>query len=170
MSIKEELEALSDDVSNLEKIYAKYRSRKSLLTKLVLLVSHEEPKIQSRATWLLKRFAQDKAQFKASQLNALFDSLAGVAHWESKLHLCQMLPYVRVPRGSETKVAWFLERNLLDENKFLRAWAYSGLYELARQHPKYREYAIEQLDRAKSEKSAAVKARIRKVRKAMNLP
>ena len=79
-----------------------------------------------------------------------------------------MLQCVVIPKGSERNIVWFLERNLHDENKFLRAWSYSGFYELARQHAEYRDYAIEQIERGEADKGAAVKARIRSIRKAMN--
>ncbi len=52
-------------------------------------------------------------------------------------------------------------------SKFLRTWAYNGFYELAKQHRQYHEYAMEQLDHGEAEKSAAIKDRIRNIRKAM---
>ncbi len=70
--------------------------------------------------------------------------------------------------GSESSLIWFLERNLCDENKFLRAWSYNGFHELARQHREYIDYAIEQIERGEADKAASVKARIRNIRKAMN--
>jgi len=79
-----------------------------------------------------------------------------------------MLPYLMILKESESSLIWFLERNLYDENKFLRAWSYNGFYELARQHNEYIDYAIEQLERGETDKAASVKARIRNIQKAMN--
>jgi len=143
------------------------RSEKSLINGLVLLLPEKESEIQIGATRLLKRLAEKETRFSTQQLATIFDSLTDLAHWEAKLHICQMLQHVRIPKGSEKKVAWFLERTLLEENKFLKAWAYNGFYELAKQHTEYCEYAMEQLDRGETEKSAAVRARIRNIRKAM---
>ena len=172
MILKEELERTDGDGGSLELLLARHATR-SFINQLVLLIAPGEPKvqipkIQIKATALLKRLAESGTKFTTQQLVAIFDSLAEVTHWEAKLHLCQMLQHVRIPNGSETKVVWFLERCLSAENKFLRAWAYNGFYELAKQHREYYDYAIEQLERAQKEKSAAVKARLRNITKAMN--
>ncbi|HEX7721733.1 MAG TPA: hypothetical protein VF397_06215 [Pyrinomonadaceae bacterium] len=168
MSLKEELERIDGDSGSLELFLSRHRSTKSLVNQLVLLIAPDEPKLQIKATALLKRLAESGTRFTRSQLAAIFDSLAEVTHWEAKLHLCQMLQHVKIPNGSETKVVWFLERCLSEENKFVRAWAYNGFYELAKQHHEYYDYAVEQLARAQKEKSAAVKARLRNISKAMN--
>jgi hypothetical protein len=139
----------------------------SRVNQLVLLVADDDPEIQARATWLLKRLAEEKTAFTNEQLIAMFDSVAALVHWETRLHICQLLQHVTIPKECGAKVAHFLDRCLDEKNRYVRAWAYSGFYELARQHPQYREYALEQLDRGETEKSAAVKARIRNIRKAM---
>jgi hypothetical protein len=155
----------SEQVSDLEPLLK--TPTPSFINQLVLLVADDDPQIQIRATWLLKRLAEEKATFKTAHLIAVFDSVSTLVHWEARLHICQMLQHITIPTGCEKKLAGFLARCADEDNRFVRAWAYSGFYELAKQHPKYREYAMEQLDRGDSEKSAAVKARIRNIRKAM---
>ncbi len=168
MTIREELEQFDGGVEELlESVLSKQRSAKSLINGLVVLIGDEKRKVQIRATWLLKRLAESKTQFNPKQLAAILDSLSEFTHWEAKLHVCQMLPHVIIPKASERKVVWFLEMSLSETNKFLRAWAYNGFYELAKQHPEYFAYAMEQLDRGEAEKSAAVKARIRNIRQEM---
>ena len=169
MSIREELESFDGKHTDvLERILSRHRPTNSLIEGLVLLVADQEPNIQTGATWLLKRLAEKHVQFKQAHLIALFGSLSELTHWLSKLQVCQMLPYLMIPKESESSLIWFLERNLYDENKFLRAWSYNGFYELARQHNEYIDYAIEQLERGETDKAASVKARIRNIQKAMN--
>ena len=169
MWIREELESFDGKHTDvLERILSRHRPTNSLIEALVLLVADQEPNIQAGATWLLKRLADNHVQFKKAHLIALFGSLSELTHWLSKLHVCQMLPYLMIPKESESSLIWFLERNLYDENKFLRAWSYNGFYELARQHNEYIDYAIEQLERGETDKAASVKARIRNIQKAMN--
>jgi len=138
-----------------------------MIDELVLLLTADEARIHGQVTALLKRLAENEVRFTSEQRRAIFDSLPEVKEWESKLHLCQMLQHVRIPKGSQANVAWFLERCLAEPNKFLRAWAYSGFYELAKQHREYRQLALDQLDRGEREQSAAVKARIRNIRNGM---
>lgn len=134
---------------------------------LVLLLTADEAKIHPQVTALLKRLAENGMRFTSEQRRTIFDSLAEVTDWESKLHLCQMLQHVKIAKGSQANVAWFLDRCLADPNKFLRAWAYNGFYELAKQHREYHQLTLDHLDRAEREKSAAVRARIRNIREAM---
>jgi hypothetical protein len=169
MSIRDELEQFDGKHTDVLKgILSRHRPTNSLVKSLVTLVADKEPKIQTAATWLLKRLAENHVHFKPEHLMALFGSLSDLTHWISKLHVCQMLQYVAIPKDSDRTVAWFLDRNLWDENRFLRAWSYSGLYELARQHKKYIPYVLEELERAEADQAASVKARIRNIRKAMN--
>jgi hypothetical protein len=154
--------------ASLDALESLIKKRKpSLINQLVLLVADDDPRIQVRATWLLKRLAEEKIAFSDNQLVAIFDSVSTLAYWEARLHVCQLLGHVKIPKGCERKVAGFLERSVTENNKFLRAWAYSGFCELARQRPEYREYALEHLDRADTDKSAAVKARVRNIRESM---
>jgi hypothetical protein len=168
MSLKQELEGIDSESGSLELFLGRHRSTKSFVNQLVLLIAPAEPKLQIKATALMKRLAENETRFTRPQLAAIFDSLAEVTHWQAKLHLCQMLQHVEIPEGLGTKVVWFLERCVSEENKFLRAWAYNGFYELAKQRHEYYDYAIDQLERAQKEKSAAVKARLRNIAKAMN--
>jgi hypothetical protein len=48
-----------------------------------------------------------------------------------------------------------------------RIQSYNGFYELARQHPAYIDFALEQLEHGETEKAASVKARIRNMREAI---
>ena len=169
MLIREELEQFDGKHTDvLEGILSRHRPTHSLIRSLVTLAADKEDKIQTGATWLLKRVAENQYHFKSEHLIALFGSLSELTHWISKLHVCQMLRFIPIPDESARNVVWFLERNLWDENRFLRAWSYNGFYELASQHQNYIAYAMEQLERGETDKAASVKARIRNIRKAMN--
>lgn len=165
MSLRSEL-LDSPDAAALEDLLSRHPATHSLVRRLVALVGDET--VQEQATWMLKRLAENHVNLKTSHLIALFGSASELSTWLSKLHVCQMLQHVVIPEESTGSVAWMLERNLMDENRFLRAWSYNGFYELAKQHPKYIDYAMEQLERAETEQAASVKARIRNIRKSMS--
>lgn len=169
MSIRDELEAYDGKHTDvLEGILSRHRSTNSFVGSLVPLVAEEDQKLQTAATRRLNTLAENDVQFRLEHLLALFGSLSELTHWISKLHVCQMLQYVAIPDESARNVVWFLERNLWDENGFLRAWSYNGFYELASQHRKYIPYAMEQLDRGEADQAGSVRARIRNIRKALN--
>ena len=169
MSIRDELEQFDGrHTSVIEPILSQHQRTGPLIESLVLLIADKEPRIQTGATWLLKRLAENQAQFKTEHLIALFGSLSELTNWLSKLHVCQMLQYLEIPEESERNLIWFLEHNLFDQNKFLRTWSYNGFFELARQHGKYLDYALAQIERGEEDQAASVKARIRKIRKAID--
>jgi len=168
MTIREQLRGFDGKHGDvIERILSEYRSPKSPINELVLLVADEEENIQIGATWLVKRLAETGARFNKKQLIALFDLMPELDNWVTKLHLCQILQYVEIPDESKKKVAWFLEQNLMGKNKFVRAWSYNGFYELAKQHREYRDKAMEHLDRGEAEQAASIKARLRNIKKAM---
>ena len=169
MSIRRELEQFDGKHTEaLERILSSHRPTHSLIGSLITLAANKEKNIQTGATWLLKRLAENPIHFTRRNLIALFGSLPELTHWLSKLHICQMLQYVEIPKDSTDNIVWFLERNLMHENKFLRAWSYNGFFELARQHQNYLGVAIDQLERGETDSAASVRARIRNIRKAVN--
>ena len=70
-----------------------------------------------------------------------------------------------IPRTHKKNVETFLRECLVNDTKFVRAWAYSGLYELAFQYPEYKEEAKQLFEMAMRDEPASVKSRIRKVMK-----
>lgn len=59
----------------------------------------------------------------------------------------------------------FLRNCLISDNKFVRAWAYNGFYELALQYPAYKTEVKKFLDMAMKDEAASVKARVRNILK-----
>ena len=59
--------------------------------------------------------------------------------WETKLHILQSLPYMKIANSEKKKVEQLLRKCLIDENKFVKAWAYNRLYTISMQHSEYGE-------------------------------
>ena len=59
--------------------------------------------------------------------------------WETKLHIPQSLPYMKIANSEKKKVEQLLRKCLIDENRFVKAWAYNRLYTTSMQHSKYGE-------------------------------
>ncbi len=126
-----------------------------------------EVRYQVGATWILKRFHDEGLSYSDLQARRLVALLLGVAAWEAKLHLLQVLPALAVAREQAADLQEALELNLDHDNKFVRAWSYNGLAVLANQHAEYRSEVNELLARAYQAEAASVKARIRNVLKTM---
>lgn len=135
------------------------------IRELVAMADNQDAKMQTAATWLLKRFQDRGRTFDESEQLDLMVMLGRVTHWEARLHLLQMLSGWTVPNDRARPLVNILRELLTDDNKFVRAWAYNGLTEVAAQHPSYRGAVNELLSHAAEREAPAVKARIRNIRK-----
>lgn len=148
-------------VSTLETIYRNYLHDAEALEELVSLVAHPATNVQTGATWLLKKCLQQGLVLAPELQQRLLDQLQNIACWQSRLHLCQALPHLHLQPGQKRTVETFYQECLTEKNKFVRAWAYNGLYALAKIFPENLPATIELLNEAYRNESAAVRARIR---------
>ncbi len=143
--------------------------------------------LQKSASWLIKyyleqRFKRYKKQHQFQSVSAaqlqqdyqqqaitltntilIYRHLIDIAHWQTKLHFLQSFVYLTMPRESVGQIEHFLRVALIDENKFVRAWAYNGFHLLALSHPQYRQETDQLLKMGMRDEPASVQARIRKI-------
>lgn len=150
-------------VDDLQAVYDRHSQDAGFGAELVRLL--ESPVSQSGASWLLKRYLELGNVLKVAEVRAVFQTLSHLEDWQAKLHLLQCLAYLTVGKRDVTLVEPFLRGCLENKNKFVRAWAYNGFYELALQHPKCQTEVDQLLERGMQDEAASVKARIRNIRK-----
>lgn len=118
-------------------------------------------------TWLIKHTLEQGSRLNDHQVDGFCGLIEIKLPWQSMLHILQILPFITVPTAHKNKMMAFIRQSTEDENKFVRAWAYNGLYELANTYPEYRDGLSVVLDAAEETEPPAVKARIRNVKKAI---
>ena len=128
-----------------------------------LIESSRNTGLQKGATWLLKRYLESSRKLAANEILTLFRLLPELEHWESKLHILQCIPYLAIDKSVKKYVEAFLQACLVDNNKFVRAWAYNGFYEISVQYPEYREKTKQLFEMAMRDEAPSVKARIRNI-------
>lgn len=143
------------------RVYDRHVERPSFLAEVVSVISDES--LQDGATWLLKHHLERESPLDAAQAKEVFQTLPKISNWGAKLHILQSLRWMPIPTRYKKKLEAFLRACLQAENKFVRAWAYSGFYELAKQHPEYRLEAQRLCEQAVNSEAASVKARIRNI-------
>lgn len=116
-------------------------------------------------TWLLKAWLEAGNELEHTQIARVYASLDRLTHWEAKLHVLQSMPFMAIADADRDNVYKFLMCALSEPNKFVRAWAYNGLYELSRQHAGYRCEATQYFEMALRDEAPSVKARIRNLMK-----
>lgn len=133
-----------------------------LMDRLVTLASTQD--LETGATWLLKHRLENALDKLDPDLTLkLVALLPGLSDWEAKLHCLQIFPHIAFS-GPSKDTAWrFVLACSRETNKFVRAWAYSGLHQLALDHPTYRAQARAVLEAAeRSETAPSVKVRLRR--------
>jgi len=149
--------------SDIDAVYTRYCDDDSFGSNIIEFCRKTE--LQKGATWLLKRHLEQGQKLNANTCTALFKLLPKQEHWESKLHILQCLPYLQIGKAAKKNVEAFLRKCLVDDNKFLRAWAYNGFYEISLQYPEYKEEAKQFFEMAMRDEAPSVKARIRNIMK-----
>ncbi len=144
-------------------IYSCYCCDSSFIPTIIDLVANVS--LQKGATWLLKRHLENKNRLADAEVAEIYDQLKIMEQWESRLHILQCLPFIPIIKPKKKKVESFLRTCLLDNNKFVRAWAYNGFYELAVQYPEYKKEAHQFFEMAMRDEAPSVKSRIRNILK-----
>lgn len=115
-------------------IHATHAAKPDLVDQLLVLAA--KPELETGATWLLKHQLENKlAQLDRTQTLRLTGLLPQLSGWEARLHCLQVFPHIDLPREAGDLILAFVLACSSDDNKFVRAWAYSGLHQLALAHP-----------------------------------
>ena len=150
----------------LESVASQVDATPEVLQSLCDFTCSEESRIQSAASWLLRRYSQAGATLSPKQTERLLSVLTRDCHWEARLHVLQMMGDLALSQARPDKLWRALAEQTKDNNKFIRAWSCYGLTVIADQHPLYQERALTLLATAEHDEAASVRARIRRIRKA----
>ncbi len=145
----------------IRRIYLNVHQTPNFANQVIRLL--QENQTQKAATWLLKAFLEEGYVLNSQQTNAVYLALPGLDGWEAKLHVLQCFNVLPITEKTRVIVETFLRNGLMENNKFVRAWSYSGFYHLAQQYPQYLEEAKQLIDMAMRDEAPSVKARIRNV-------
>jgi hypothetical protein len=164
MSIKLEIEQWDGKSANdISDIYDRHCHSPSFTSKIITLIGNAS--FQKGATWLLKRHLENENQIIESEVTAIYQQLRVAEDWESKLHMLECFPFMPIYKPEKKKVEAFLRNCLVDSNKFVRAWAYNGFYELAVQYPEHEKETKQFFEMAMQDEASSVKSRIRNIMK-----
>jgi len=150
----------ADDIGH---IYQNECQSTDFVDGIILLTADKD--CQDGATWLLKKHLEQGHMLSQQQQNQLYQQLPELTQWQSRLHLLQSLQYLAIPVAHQQRLELFIRKNLGHDNKFVRAWAYDGFFQLAKQYPEYRNELMEFLNLAMADEAASVKARVRNILK-----
>ena len=152
----------------LEEVAAMLPAERSTVDQLCELAAGDVRKLQTAATWLLKRFSENGLLFNETQSSALVSVLLRESSWEARLHLLQMLDKLSLAEAQLPALWVALTAGARDSKRLIRAWSYHGIAIVAEQNSAYRGEAIAWLAEGERDHAASVRARIRRLRKSLN--
>jgi hypothetical protein len=164
MCIRKSIEAWDGkSADEISRIYDRYASDELFIRSLIPLI--KVASCESGVSWLLKHYLEEKRPIDDASVDEIFKCLAKLNDWQSKLNLLQCLCYFKISKSNRKRLELFLRASITNSNKFVRAWAYNGFYELAMQYPQYREETESFFEMALRDEAPSVKARIRNIMK-----
>lgn len=154
------------DASNTEELlntYEHFRCARRFEARLVDCL--KSPDTERAASWILKHHLEQGFLLDNSQSQQVLHCLMGLSHWESRLHVLQSLAHINIEREISHDLFQYLKGLLKDSKKFVRAWAYNGIHEVALQFPYYQAETASLLQSVEDTEVASVKARVNKILK-----
>ena len=141
------------------------RRPEDALDELIEIAGRVDMRLQVGATWVLKDLAEHGTVLTGRQVPRLLRLLGTMDATDALLHALQTLPYLEIPKRSQAGLRSKLMELRQSKNAFVRAWAYNGLGLLAIADPDLQPEVAKLFDEASKTETAAVKARMRNVRK-----
>ncbi|USD67668.1 hypothetical protein [Vibrio sp. SCSIO 43136] len=118
---------------------------------------------QESATWLLKHHLESEEQLTDQEMRQVYQLIPFLTHWQAKLHLLQIMPYLPVQSDEKDSLEQFIKLCIADRNKFLRAWAYNALFVLSQQYSEYLIDVKRIFKIALKKEAPSIKARIKNI-------
>lgn len=107
----------------LSELSMRYRAHTGFQSDLVTLASDEVPTISEGATWMLKAELEEGYVLPPQDIDRLASRLSEVTAWQAKLHICQSMRYLLVPKKSKQVIEDWLKTMFDAQKPFLRAWS-----------------------------------------------
>lgn len=162
MSIEQEIKNWDGkSSSDIGAIYSRYSNEDCFVPQLIELSGRKD--VEKGATWLLKHHLEKKHKLDTGAVATIYKLAPKLENWEAKLQILQSMTNMPIGKAEKSSVECFLRDCLMDENKFVRAWAYNGFYEISLQYPEYKNETKNFFEMAMRDEAPSVKARIRNI-------
>lgn len=133
------------------------------LDALLGALGHDDARVQTGATWIVKRLLETGRSLDATRTARVLDGFDRTTAPEARLHLWQILPFLEIDPSLAPALHAQALRDVDHDHVFVRAWAYNGLAVVARLDPALTD-EVEAIFDAAGGQPASVRARIRNAR------
>lgn len=148
----------------LQELYEKNITQANFFKDLVEIYL-QRTDLQIVSSWLIKHQYDLKKTIPQELIDQVLEACYEVEHWEAKLHILQLLPHWVIKEDLLLTVDDFVRKCLEDKNKFIRAWAFEGMFVVSRYIPEYIPELKVLCQHALDNESAAIKSKVRHILK-----
>lgn len=144
----------------------KYEKFPELLVQL--LENYSE--VEQSVSWLIKHSLEQAVIFKENLLIQSLLYLSKAKHWQTKLHLLQIIPHHQFDIDTQNSLLALVHHSLTAENTFVRAAAYEAYGHLLMNRPRnevldFRQHCEHQLETEKASVRVKLKRLLKKLPK-----
>lgn len=154
-------------IKYLSELYAIHFSNKHFFEELMTICNTNND-LEIASTWLIKHHYDSGKSLSKLLTKNLLKTTKNIQNLEAKLHILQLLPHFKLSTKSIQYAEDFVRKCLLDKNKFVKAWALNGLFELTFYIPEMKPELISLCQIALEKESPAIKSKARKILLAFN--
>jgi hypothetical protein len=151
----------SVDVAQLETIYEERAGGTTFVRNAIHAMRLLDPDLAWKAVWLLKRHAE-RDQLRKKELLEIARHADEMAHWISRLVVCQLFAIAGCPKSARENLFQYLVESARDRRPMIRAWSLTVLADFRAEH-RYRTTVESILCEAGKDSAASVRARLKHV-------
>ncbi|MEM8965946.1 MAG: hypothetical protein AAGE93_05985 [Bacteroidota bacterium] len=151
-------------IDHLVSLYNSHISDATFIDDIIQLYqSHED--LRRATSWLIKHHYDKANTLSVKQVNKILGIVNHLQHWESQLHVLQIMPKLNIDSKMAEHLEPFVREKMSSSKKFVKAAAYEAYLEIVRNIPELRhEYRLI-CEEAFIHESASVRAKVRKILK-----
>jgi oligoendopeptidase F len=142
--------------------YKEFCNTESFIENTIVLYL-ENSALEKPITWLLKHYYDNNNQLETKQIDLILSHANQLNHWESQLHILQLIPKFKISRKQAEMSIEFVTKALVSTKKFVRATAYEAYFEVTQVIPELKQEFKHQCELALNRESASVQVKIRRI-------
>jgi len=146
-------------VAYLSVFYKELHNTDSFIVNIITLYI-ENQDLEKATTWLLKYHYDIHNKLIKKQIDTV---ISKVNHWESQLHILQLIPKFKIDRKQAENSVGFVTKALDSDKKFVRAAAYEAYFEVVKLIPELVNEFKQRCELALRRESASVQVKIRRI-------
>ncbi|MBC8504620.1 MAG: hypothetical protein ISR58_18720 [Anaerolineales bacterium] len=129
---------------------------------LYVALSYSDGVVRGRASDAAEKIGRQKPELFISYFPEIIQAATEDSNFEVRFHLAMLLGHMAMFDDHADQITATLKAQLKDKTAFVKSWSIASLCILARLYPDKKEAIIREINSLESDKSIAVRTRVRK--------